>query len=445
MTKVIVELRVSNLDMSLVMDLVHMCEEYGFESDEEWRAILPTEERISLTQEPTEGTVCIRGEIPEEKIEELKQAPNVENVWIDAKIAPFNSGTGLELTQACEPYDCEHRTAKGDLDAVVRYLGVDHIWDAGYKGNGIVLAICDTGVDKGKVPAYSDGWSPSTVYKPGTDSGSHGTMCAYDAIHICPDAKIYDIGVLKGSGSVEAVLSDAISGFQWSIDRLKQDGTPQIMSNSWGIYQESWGPDYAKNPNHPFTRKVKEAIKLGIVVTFAAGNCGPRCPSVRCGSDVGPDRSIWGANSLAEVITFGAANIEDTWIGYSSCGKGALDDKKPDLCSISHFKGYHDCDNGTSTANPVGAAVIALLKNVKSDLTPAKVKSVLQETAKDCCSSDWDIYAGSGIINAKAAYVSIKNEIPPDLNRICVALKKAKNKIQKGIDDLDTLIEKHCK
>jgi hypothetical protein len=117
MTKVIVELRVSNLDMSLVMDLVHMCEEYGFESDEEWRAILPTEERISLTQEPTEGTVCIRGEIPEEKIEELKQAPNVENVWIDAKIAPFNSGTGLELTQACEPYDCEHRTAKGDLDA----------------------------------------------------------------------------------------------------------------------------------------------------------------------------------------------------------------------------------------------------------------------------------------------------------------------------------------
>ena len=64
MTKVIIELRVPNLDMSLVTDLVRMCEEYGFESDETWRATLPTEESISLTHEPTEGTVCIRGEIP---------------------------------------------------------------------------------------------------------------------------------------------------------------------------------------------------------------------------------------------------------------------------------------------------------------------------------------------------------------------------------------------
>jgi subtilisin family serine protease len=444
MTKVIVELRVPKLDMSLVMNLVHMCEDYGFKSDEAWRAVLPAEESISLTQEPTGGTVCIRGEIPEEKIEELKRAPNVENVWIDAKIAPFNSGTKLDITRLCEPYDCGHRTAKGDLEEVVRYLGVDYIWDEGYKGNGIVIAICDTGVDKGEVPAYSDGWSPSTIYKPGTDTGKHGTMCAYDAIHICPEAKIYDIGVLRGSGSVEGVLSDAISGFQWAIDRFKQDGTPQIMSNSWGIYQESWGHDYAKNPDHPFTRKVKEAIKLGIIVTFAAGNCGPMCPSTRCGGDVGSGRSIWGANSLAEVITFGAANIRDEWIGYSSCGPGALDDKKPDLCSISHFKGYHDCDNGTSTANPVGAAVIALLKNVEEDLTPANAKSVLQETSKDCCTSGWDIYSGSGIINAKAAYESIVKP-PEDLKKLCTALKSAKNKIQKGVEALDTLIEKHCK
>ena len=443
MTKVIIELRVTNLDMSQVAGLVRNCEDYGFESDETWRAILPTEDSISLTIEPTAGTVCIRGEIPEEKIEELKRATNVENVWTDAKIVPFNSE--LDLTLPCEPYDCKHLIAKGDLDDVVRYLGADYIWNKGYKGDGIAIAICDTGVDKGEVPAYSDGWSPSTVYGPGTDAGSHGTMCAYDATHICPEANIYDIGVLKGSSSVEGVLSDAISGFQWAIDRFKADGTPQVMSNSWGIYQESWGPDYARNPKHPFTKKVKEAIQLGIIVTFAAGNCGPVCPSTRCAGDVGSGRSIWGANSLAEVITFGAANIHDEWIGYSSCGPGALDDKKPDLCSISHFKGYRDCDNGTSTANPVGAAVIALLKSVKGDLTPAETKSALQETSKDCCHSGWDIYSGSGIIDAKAAYIEIRGNIGTDTTELCAEIKKARNEIQEGIEALELLIEKHCK
>lgn len=444
MTKVIVELRVPKLDMSLVPNLMRMCEDYGFEYDETWRAILPTDKSISLTKEPIAGTVCIRGEIPEEKIEELKRAPNVEDVWTDAKIAPFDSET-LDITRPCEPYDCGHLTAKGDLDDVVRYLGADYIWNEGYKGAGIAIAICDTGVDKGEVPAYSDGWSPSTVYGPGTDAGSHGTMCAYDATYICPEAKIYDIGVLKGSGSVEGVLSDAISGFQWAIDKFKADGTPQVMSNSWGIYQESWGPDYARNQNHPFTRKVKEAIQLGIIVTFAAGNCGPTCPSTRCDGDVGTGRSIWGANSLAEVITFGAANIRDEWIGYSSCGPGALDDKKPDLCSISHFKGYRDCDNGTSTANPVGAAVIALLKSVKGDLTPVEAKSALQETSKDCCHSGWDIYSGSGIINAKAAHIRLTESDGPDPTELCAEIKKARNEIQEGIAALDLLIEKHCK
>ena len=373
----------------------------------------------------------------------MKQAPNVENVWTDTRIVPFNSET-LDLTLPCEPYDCGHLTAKGDLNDVVRYLGADFIWSKEYKGAGIVIAICDTGVDKEEVPAYSDGWSPSMVYGPGTDAGSHGTMCAYDASHICPDANIYDIGVLKGSGSVEGVLSDAITGFQWAIDKFKADGTPQVMSNSWGIYQESWGPDYARNPNHPFTRKVKEAIQLGIIVTFAAGNCGPVCPSTKCGDDMGTGRSIWGANSLAEVITFGAANINDEWIGYSSCGPGALESKKPDLCSISHFKGYRDCDNGTSTANPVGAAVIALLKCAFSDLTPAKAKSVLQETSKDCCQAGWDNYSGSGIADAKAAYIKLKEGEESESIK-CTEIKKAIREIHESLETLDLLIEKHCK
>jgi hypothetical protein len=41
-----------------------------------------------------------------------------------------------------------------------------------------------------------------------------------------------------------------------------------VLSNSWGIFQKSWDPDYACNPNHPFTRKVVEALDEGILRPF---------------------------------------------------------------------------------------------------------------------------------------------------------------------------------
>ena len=36
---------------------------------------------------------------------------------------------------------------------------------------------------------------------------------------------------------------------------------------------------YARDPQHPFTRKVVEAIDEGILVLFAAGNCGDAAPT----------------------------------------------------------------------------------------------------------------------------------------------------------------------
>jgi hypothetical protein len=73
-----------------------------------------------------------------------------------------------------------------------------------------------------------------------------------------------------------------------------------------------------------------EVIDTGIIVTFAAENCGSKCPpGDRCDSDVGPGKSIWGANGHPKLVTVGAANILEEWIGYTSQGPAALDLKKP--------------------------------------------------------------------------------------------------------------------
>jgi serine protease AprX len=128
---------------------------------------------------------------------------------------------------------------------------------------------------------------------------------------------------------------------------------------------------------------VVEAIDEGIIVLFAAGNCGARCTDGRCGSDNGPSRSIWRANGQPRVMTVGAVNINGGLVGYSSQGPAALDPRKPDFCSVTHFKGYFTSDSGTSAATPIAAGVTALVKQANPAILQQEVKQALCDTARD--------------------------------------------------------------
>ncbi|HCS92958.1 MAG TPA: hypothetical protein DIW77_23705 [Chromatiaceae bacterium] len=407
-------------------------------------------ESMKLTSEidsVTEDTVMIRGEIEEADRDKLMQHADVVMVWTDAEVAPFGDGNACEPGDAilspaeslldlpdidtiisdaenangtaviaapdlataspCAPTDCAPTVAKGTIADVAKYLNCHRLWAKGIRGSGVAVGVVDTGVDKTKVPNVVDGWSPNPSIPWGEDAGSHGSMTATDVLGMAPDAQIYDIGLLKAQGGISGLLSDAIAGYQWALNKYRRDGKPQILSNSWGLYQKAWGPDYATDPNHPFTRKVVEVINAGMIVTFAAGNCGQVCPSGNCGSDTGPGRSIWGANGHPRVITVGATNIREEWIGYSSQGPAALDPRKPDFVAPSHFKGFTSSDNGTSAANPVCAGVIALLRGHDPNLRQDDVKRALQETALDLCADEWDQHSGHGMINAERAFNSL--------------------------------------
>jgi serine protease AprX len=377
-----------------------------------------------------EETVIIRGTVDAGKSAELEAQPNVVRVYKDTPIAPFTIAPTasiaapdtafpnvrqLQMAAPCAipPCDCDPGTAKGAIADVAKYLGVDQIWAAGLRGEGIVVGVVDGGItalgrppksgETAQIPNVIGGFPTADWGTTATAWSNHGNMTSTDVLGMAPNARIFDIRISDG-GTTTATISNAIAGFQWAINQRAITGTPHILSNSWGIFQQSWDPVYATDATHPFTRKVVDALDAGILVLFAAGNCGATCPDGRCGSDAGPGKDIWGANGHPRVMTVGAVNKDEQYVGYSSAGPAALDAKKPDFCSITHFKGYFASDSGTSAATPIAAGVVALLKQSNPALTQDQAKGGLTSTAKDIGTPGWDQYAGAGIIRAKAAF-----------------------------------------
>ncbi len=397
-----------------------------------------------LTLATGAGTFIIRAEVSDMSVvEALRARPDVVGVWIDTPVAPFAraakgaaSRVGRARTAAArrgsstarsdarasrtaggcgvEPCDCDPAEPKGNLADVANYLGATDLWVRGYYGEGVVVGIVDGGITaqgrqvksgetQRRIGRVIGGW-PEVDW--GTEAArwdEHGNMCATDVLGIAPRAQLYDLRI-GGVGGTDGTLSRALQAFQWAINRHRVDGTPQVLSNSWGVYQEAWDLNYASNPNHPFTRKVGEAVEEGIVVLFAAGNCGAGCPSASCGGDAGPGRSIWGANGHPSVITVAAVNRDEEYVGYSSQGPAALDPNKPDVCGVTHFDGYHRSDTGTSAACPTVAGVVALLLQGAPAASPAQVKLSLMVTARDVGPPGWDPHTGAGIVKAVPAF-----------------------------------------
>lgn len=334
----------------------------------------------------------------------LLGAPGVLGVWVDPAIAPFPA------------VDCNSTFTQATHQQVAAALGATRIWqELGVRGAGITIGIFDGGVDAALLPPgkVTGGWSPLPAVPPGSGNvawNGHGDMCAFDALVACPDANIHDYAIGRMLGNPIVTVSMALRAFDEAIVLRRAGKGPDILSNSWGLYQQSWDPappghpaNYTHNPQHPFNRKVLEAMAEDMLVVFAAGNCGEVCADFRCGADMGPGRSIRGANGLPRVICVGAANLRRDWVGYSSQGPSTLDLEKPDICGYTHFQGRTDCDSGTSAACPVVAGVLGLMRAVKPDLGQDQARGVLRNSAQHPMGTHWDNRYGRGIVDAYSA------------------------------------------
>ncbi len=373
----------------------------------------------------------------EEVLDRIKRAAADEKSEIVASSAdiPFASSDHWCIGDAADPIFA-------DRSAAERLLRIDDLrTHSNTAGAGVNVIIVDQGLDRLELgPSYGGGWTVGNSLpgapapQPGSIGRSHGMMMAHNILKVAPKAMLFDLPLAPSKiSNIMRFLHLADAAYQTVLTDIPQflQATfpgPWILVNPWGIFdRRSEHPpgDYTTNPHNHFNRLVVQAVAANIDVIFAAGNCGQFCPDFRCaGEDVGPGFSIWGANSLEQVLTIGAVRADGMWLGYSSQGPGqlALGAHKPDLCATSQFGEDADAfsiNTGTSAACGLAAGVVAALRSQWSSSTvpPGKLKQILNQTARKPHGVGWNNSLGhrfgNGVLDARAAYDELKSQFPP--------------------------------
>lgn len=290
-------------------------------------------------------------------------------------------------------------------------INVPALWDLGFYGQGVVVAIMDTGVDVNHPDLVatwrggSNSWFDPHGEHPSVpaDLLGHGTQvmgvivggdAGGTAIGVAPEAQWIAVKIFDDHGKATTVSIH--QGFQWLLDPDGDPETPDaphVVNNSWTF----GGPDC----NLAFQADLQMLRYAGILPIFAAGNFGPGAST---------DTSL--AN-YPEAFAVGAVNNDDGLYAYSSRGPSACGEDPtifPEIVApgvavwtTDRLGGYTSA-TGTSLAAPHVAGALALLLGVYPDLTIAEQEAALIHSALDLGAVGPDNEFGYGRLDVLAAY-----------------------------------------
>ena len=332
------------------------------------------------------------------------------------------------------------------------------VWELGHTGEGVVVAIIDTGVNYIHVDIRDNMWEhpdyPFFGYNfvgnnndPRDDNG-HGSHCAGTVAGngtagsqtgMAPNAKIMAIKVLNAEGS--GSLSRLLSGIQFAVEN-----SADVISMSLGF---SGGGD--QSGRIQLRNAMNNSLEAGIIAAIAAGNDGHLTNSYPVPNNIGapgncpppwlhPDQTLEGG--LSAVVCVGATNQNDQIAYFSSIGPVTWQEIptfndypyqpemgliRPDVVapgvnikSLRHnsMSGYTTM-SGTSMATPCVAGVMALLLSAYPTLTPAEICEILQTTALPLSETKSNIY-GAGRVNAFDAITTLNERIRVKIDSIII-------------------------
>ncbi len=363
----------------------------------------------------------------------LRASSLVESIGFNYVVRPF-----------AVPNDPDYQPAQWNLFNSAGGIWAEEAWDLSVsKGNGVVVAVIDTGVafenygpyvqapDLSKTFVAPKNFVDLTQAAHPNDDNGHGTHIAGTIAQdtnnglatagIASQASIMPIKILDwmGNGST-AALNDAIY--------YAVDNGARVINLSVGV--ANTGVPDASGQVCTEIVGLNEALQYaydhGVVVVAASGNEGVdvvNCPAayptvISVGATRYDGQRTYysnGGSSLAIVAPGGDLLVDQNGDGepdgilqVSFCNDAGTMLDSWVLDNVSLYGSFCTAmQAGTSMAAPHVSATVALMLGENSSLTPDSIRSYLQSTARDYGAVGWDSSYGWGLLSAGAAVAAV--------------------------------------
>jgi serine protease AprX len=306
------------------------------------------------------------------------------------------------------------------LEWNIDMIRASEMWALNFKGQNVVVANLDTGVDYTHPDLYdkwrggNNSWYDTyNVHQQPYDASGHGTQTMgiivggnYGGtnIGVAPEAKWIGVKIFDDNGV--AKLSNIHQAFAWLLDpdgNPDTDDIPDIVNNSWGFND-------INQCNIEFQDDIELLKNADVAVVFSAGNSGPSLFS-----------SVSPSNNLGS-LSVGAIDNDSNIAYFSSRGPSTctgdiypllvapgVNVKTTDLFFNGRLTNPYVFVSGTSFSAPHVAGALALLKSAFPNKPMAELEYALKRTAKDLGDIGPDNNYGFGLIDVKSAYNYLAN------------------------------------
>ena len=350
-------------------------------------------------------------ELPAEAVARLAAHPSVQHVSLDARVQNSALATPLDL-------NAFKQVLTNPSNTFLDTLGVRSLWDQGIKGQGVTVAVIDSGI--ASIPEFSvdpnlpEGLQVSRILTrqafnrdlKSSDNSGHGThiagILAGNGIKsagayagIAPLADLISLNVSNSEGM--AYESDTVAAMQWVLENKDQYNIRvvnlSVNSDTIASYHQS-----------PLDAATEILWFNGIVVVVSAGN-----------HDSSGEGILYPPANDPFVITVGASDengtpdpADDLLASFSASGVTGDGFSKPEIVApgtdiISALAPNSSWDklypervvdgkyfrlSGTSMSTPMVAGAATLLLQSEPDLTPDQVKQRLIDSARQLVELD---------------------------------------------------------